>query len=177
MVESSTGAWEQPSSFSVSNDAANQYDNSNGPMFKRQQTGPEYNREKYLAEEFRRGGDVPTGGQSRSSQVELNKFLNKIKNEINGAGAGKAITDSPSFAAQPKTTSIIPKVLLAKVSPLEQQLSQMKESGNDAPSLISNKRSVIPTSSIVSDALREHTDSMRKDSVLKNSNNPGTSRI
>ena len=29
---------------------------------------PAYNREKYLAEEFRRGGDVPAaGGQSRAS--------------------------------------------------------------------------------------------------------------
>ena len=68
-------------------------------MLKRQQTGPEYNREKYSAEEFRRGGEVPTGGQSRASQVELNKFLNKVKQEINGAGAGKAITDSPSFTS------------------------------------------------------------------------------
>ena len=55
---------------------------------------PTYNREKYLAEEFRRGGDVPSGGQSRASQQELSKFMNKIKQEIHGTG--KAITDSPS---------------------------------------------------------------------------------
>ena len=70
--------------------------------------------EKYLAEEFRRGGDAPAGGQSRASQQELSKFMNKIKQELNGT---KAITDSPFIN---KNSMIAKNSVLVKQSPLEQ---------------------------------------------------------
>ena len=73
-----------------------------------------YDNEKYLAEEFRRGGDVQTGGQSRASQQELSKFMSKIKHELNGTGTKAIITDSPSI----KNNVIAKNVVLAKPSPL-----------------------------------------------------------
>ena len=45
-----------------------------------------YNREKYLAEEFRLGGEAPSGGQALASKQELNSLLSRIKQEINSTG-------------------------------------------------------------------------------------------
>ena len=58
---------------------------------------------------------------------------------------------------------MIPKVLLAKVNPLEQQLMQMRENKGDATVI----KSVIPTETVASGALKSHNDALRKDSVMK----------
>ena len=119
---------------------------------------------------------MPTGGQSRSSQLELNKFLSKIKQEINGAGSA-AITENgaPKVQSSPiQSSPVIPKVLLSKVSPLEQQLLQMRGESSDAP-----PRSIVvaaPSETVASGALKLHNDALRKDSVMASAS-VGKSRI
>jgi len=44
----------------------------------------------------------------------------------------------------------------------------MKETGEDATSLLVNRQTVIPTNTIASEALKEHNEYIQKERVIKN---------
>ena len=131
---------------------------------------PTYNREKFLAEEFRRGGEVPSSGQSRIAQSEMNQLLNKIKNEMREADKSPAVAKTDTSSAILKNTNLI-KIIGSPQQPskLEKALAQIKEDRSlGASNLLNGTDPVVLKTTLASDALKKYNSSLNQEKLIQN---------